>query len=236
MIEPYYKDDYVQIFHGDCLKIMPELNMGFDLVLTSPPYNVGLKYIGYNDRMNDDEYFNKLKKWVQSIFKNSSNESYYYFVVGEKIIFLFKELCDSVGYEYIQKLTWCKPNLCGGGSKISQPWSYLTEDILFLKKGKRRPMIKDLLVDTKNYFIIPSTQTNYNGENKRFHPAQFPIKLPKQIIARTPSKNIIDPFMGSGSVLLASKQLNRKCIGIEIEEKYCEIAAKRCAQQVLELA
>jgi len=66
------------------------------------------------------------------------------------------------------------------------------------------------------------------------HPSQKPIKLIKKLIGK--SNIIFDPFMGSGTTLKASKDLNRHCIGIEIEEKYCEIAAKRCSQQVFDLS
>ena len=68
------------------------------------------------------------------------------------------------------------------------------------------------------------------------HPTQKPLKLMRWCIKQSPeSQTILDPFMGSGSTLMAGKHLNRYCIGIEIEEKYCEIAAKRCCQSVMEL-
>jgi len=73
-----------------------------------------------------------------------------------------------------------------------------------------------------------------NGDVFYNHPTQKPIKLIRRILAPTKG-DILDPFMGSGTTLRAAKDLNRKCIGIEIEEKYCEIAAKRCSQSVFQL-
>jgi site-specific DNA-methyltransferase (adenine-specific) len=74
--------------------------------------------------------------------------------------------------------------------------------------------------------------------NREFsHPAQKPLEIMKWCIVLAPNepKLILDPFMGSGTTLRAAKDLNRRCIGIEIEEKYCEIAAKRCSQSVMNL-
>jgi len=79
----------------------------------------------------------------------------------------------------------------------------------------------------------------YNGllgkEESRFAPTQKPVDIMKWFIKKAPKADtILDPFMGSGTTLVAAKQLNRKAIGIEIEEKYCEIAVRRLAQEVME--
>ena len=69
------------------------------------------------------------------------------------------------------------------------------------------------------------------------HPCPFPVTLAVRCISATtrPSETVLDPFMGSGTTLLAAKSLGRRAIGIEIEERYCEIAAQRCSQEVLGL-
>jgi len=73
------------------------------------------------------------------------------------------------------------------------------------------------------------------AESRKSHPSEKPIGLMRWCVGLTPSGTILDPFMGSGSTLVAAKSLNRKAIGIEIEERYCEIAARRCSQEVLGL-
>ena len=86
------------------------------------------------------------------------------------------------------------------------------------------------------YRIQHGGAINSDGKNQpRFHPTQKPVALFKRIIRDFNSNTILDPFMGSGTSLRAAKDLGRKAIGIEIEEKYCEIAAKRMSQSVMQL-
>ena len=82
-----------------------------------------------------------------------------------------------------------------------------------------------------HYLVNSSVAASYSGDVFNEHKAQKPIKLVEELIGRTDSQTILDPFMGSGTTLVAAKQLGRKCIGIEMEEKYCEIAVKRLRQE-----
>jgi hypothetical protein len=88
----------------------------------------------------------------------------------------------------------------------------------------------------REYLINSTVAANYTGDTFFGHLSQKPIKLIRQLLMLAKdSQNILDPFAGSGTTLRAAKDLGRKAIGIEIEEKYCEIAARRMAQEVLQL-
>lgn len=89
----------------------------------------------------------------------------------------------------------------------------------------------------RHYLINSVVAANYTGDVFTGHHSQKPIRLIKEIIALAPhAETILDPFMGSGTTLRAAKDLGRKAIGIEIEERYCEIAANRLRQEVLQFA
>lgn len=92
-------------------------------------------------------------------------------------------------------------------------------------------------INFPNNGYVPNIQTWHKSESFKEHHATFPIQLPKYFIQHfsLPLETILDPFMGSGTTLRAAKDLGRKAIGIEIEERYCEIAAKRMSQSVMEL-
>ena len=110
--------------------------------------------------------------------------------------------------------------MCGVGSMYER---------LFERKGGNAYMLF-------NYYLINSTvAAQYTGDTFYNHPSQKPVKL-MSCLVKTFHKTglILDPFMGSGTTLRAAKDLNRKAIGIEIEEKYCEIAARRMQQEVLD--
>jgi DNA modification methylase len=149
-----------------------------------------------------------------------------YSVLSDRLMFELKPVMENIGFTFGQVLTWYKPNLSGGASRITGDWNYLTEQILLFRKGDRTPMINGKC-NTHSYFVIATPQSNFS--EGRFHPAQFPIALPDRIISRTPGKVILDPFMGSGSVGLAAIKNDRNFIGIENDPKYYDVSEKRIA-------
>jgi len=212
---PYYDCDGITIYHGDCLEILPYLPK-VDLVLTDPPYGINLrpeKRRGWNGKehgrytaiIGDDKPFNPLP-FLDYETVVLFGSNYYSDKLPVGGWIIWDKTCGKFD------LPMAKPELA---------WSN--------KKG------------TKIYRILHNGVINADsvkGNNEpRVHPTQKPVTLMKHIIEDYTHEGdtILDPFMGSGTTLVAAKQLGRKAIGIEIEEKYCEIAVKRLGQGVLPL-
>ena len=97
-----------------------------------------------------------------------------------------------------------------------------------------RQLFADCVLDDRPFVMLQE----HGGIHKepRWHPTQKPVRLMRELVGlfSSPGQVVLDPFMGSGTTLVAAKKLGRKAIGIEIEEKYCEIAAKRLSQEVFD--
>jgi site-specific DNA-methyltransferase (adenine-specific) len=231
-MKPYYEHAGITIYHGDCRLVLPQIS-GIDVCLTSPPYNVGLDYESYDDNLSDEDFRRFNDQWVREVYRAMAQSSRFYSVVSDRMLWWFRETAESAGFVWAQLLAWCKPNLASG--RIGSDWNAMAEWVLLFRKGKRTPMLNGIdsaSANTHNWMVSPSPQSNWSEEPKQ-HVAQFPLDLPARLLGRTPGILVLDPFMGSGTTLRAAKDLGRRAIGIEIDERYCEIAAERLRQDVL---
>lgn len=220
-MKPYYQDSAVTIYHGDCREIMPELTR-FDLVLTDPPYNVGLgskphaeRQVGY---VNDSDSRSDYAELIADVFEILNR-------ISPVIIVTPGNSNQTLWPAPTWTLAWTKPNgvtrtpLTRGQSMNHSCW----EPILVFGKLDLPPQ--------SDVINIPiGLQVEAEG-----HPCPKPYKLFLKLITFTKAFSILDPFMGSGTTLRAAKDMNRKAVGIEIEEKYCELAVHRMEQEVLAL-
>lgn len=212
-----------RIITGDCIYVMRQMDdESVGIILTSPPYNVGLNYEGFEDNLTDKEHKQFSKSWLAEAYRVTKETGRLYVVVGDKMLYWFKPLAETVGWKYVQKLVWVKPNLVGK-SKISQDWNYMSEDILLFRKGKRNPMLISSTKDT-TFNWIKATVPQSNFRAGRHHPAQFPHELCRKIISRTPGNPVLDPFAGSGQVLRTAKSLGRDYVGIELVDEVAKRA------------
>tara|TARA_R110000868_G_scaffold172951_2_gene408952 strand:- start:1324 stop:1968 length:645 start_codon:yes stop_codon:yes gene_type:complete len=213
-MKPYYQDNHCTIYHADCREILPDLPV-VDLVLTDPPYGIGLNT--NTKRFSGGSVESRKKRGLGRISKKIAGDNN-----PMDINFILDMKCKKIifGYNCIQNmprgaaLVWVKRNSESYGSFLSDA------EIAYYSTGYGVYCFKDLSL---------TKETNY-----RLHPTQKPLPLMQWCIKKSNTIGIIlDPFMGSGTTLVAAKNLGRKAIGIELEEKYCEIAAKRLAQEVL---
>jgi len=221
---PYYDHAGITIYHGDCRDILPTLPK-VDLVLTDPPYGIDggsgtvgrsrshkHNYLSFNDTPSN------IKMVVVPVFmqalKLSSGRAI--LTPGPKCMQMYP---PPSAFGSIYQPATCALSLWGRAN--SQP-------IYFYG---RPPRIGIDIGDTT--FKVTST----SPERGIDHPCPKPIVVWRELVVLGSNTGdvILDPFMGSGTTLVAAKNLGRKAIGIEIEEKYCEIAAKRLSQEVLSL-
>lgn len=225
----YYRDDWATIYCGDCLKIMA-LMPPVDVILTDPPYNVGKNYgVATNDRRDPKVYWDWFRLISQEISHRIEN-GYLYISQPDKNIYVAKPIIEKSGFVFIQHLIWWARN--GYSSQLHEKrWSWRHELIQFFKKGDP----KGLAVGKGIWFqtVIEALRPQTNYKEGRYHITQKPVKLYQTILIRTPGL-IFDPFMGSGTTLLAAKKLNRHAIGIDIEEKHCATTVKRLKQEVFD--
>lgn len=206
-MKPYYEHAGIVIYHGDCREILPSVRG--DVVITDPPYNVGLKYgDGTNDERADyrewcSDWFGKLTGTVIAVSCGVANLGLWWTIKPPTWV-----------------MAWHKPAAMGRCVVGFNNW----EPILLYGKPK------GTIVDVVRAGIVP------NGEVDG-HPCPKPLEwAAKQIgVLSEEGATILDPFCGSGTTAKAAKNLNRPYIGIEIEERYCEIAAQRLSQEVLAL-
>ncbi len=226
-MQPYYQDGTVTIYHGDCREVLPEFRKA--VVISDPPYNVGYHYDGYKDRLPDEEYDNLLR----SMFRPSSVILHYPRDIFRLARMLRREPDRCVSWVYHANTRYQWRMLAWFGvqpdfSRMKQPYKNTSDKrVMRLIAGGSEGC------DLYDWWHVE--QVKNVSDEKTEHPCQIPVKVMERAIGVTPADLIADPFMGSGTTLVAAKRLGRKAIGIELEEKYCEIAAKRLAQGALDL-
>ena len=225
MIKPYYEDDLVTLYKGDCRDILPQLEK-VDLILTDPPYVLPMSGGGSinrdcknmkrlrNANITDFEF----ESYIPQILKNQHNHHAYFFCSKNQLhdyIGLFKDLGLSWDLLILNKKN---PVPACNNSYISD-----NEYILFCR-GKQCHFTNKLPVES--YKKIKQMIVKDRGFD---HPTIKPLSVIEELLIVSSKENqiILDPFAGSGTTGLACKRLNRKCILIEKEEKYCNIIVER---------
>jgi len=216
-LKPYYEQGDITIYHADCRDVLPTLEAGsVDLVLTDPPYGINFSAEGY-DRHNAKHGTAAVRVTAPMANDDGSLDLGFLTAYPRRIVW---------GYPYLQDpeakgwFVWIKHesnSLQPMGNPLEMAYTTCWNGF----KWKARLWCGYLT----------------SGEQRLAHPTQKPLSIISWMVANFSDDNalILDPFMGSGTTLVAAKALGRRAIGIEIEERYCEIAAKRLQQMVLPL-
>jgi site-specific DNA-methyltransferase (adenine-specific) len=218
-MKPYYEHGGVTIYHGDCRDVLPELTA--DVVITDPPYGLG--------ELTGTEAIRRGKNLYGSTFEDT--EEYVQIVVVPSLL---EALARCGGRGAVTPGVRCsgfypRPRDVGGFYQPAAvgmgPWGFASfNPVLFYGTD---PFAGKHVTAT----MVPLTERASDDR----HPCAKPISACRWLIAKAskPNETVLDPFMGIGTFLVAAKDMYRKAIGIEIHEAYCEIAAKRLAQEAL---
>lgn len=222
MLKPYYQDDAVTIYHGDCREIVPQLGR-FDLLLTDPPYDVhagkGGGCFGNRDHLVNTGGFTD--GGVDFGFLDGF-QNWFCFCSRLQLPALLTVAQTAPRWNL---LTWCKPNPVPTCNNKYLP------DVEFVVHGfSSGRLFGDMSV--KSCFMLCPC-----GNKETPHPNEKPLALIRKLVTlgTQPGETILDPFAGSGTTGRAAKDMGRKAVLIEREERYCEIAARRMRQEVLPL-
>ena len=221
MSEPYYQDEFVTLYHGDCLEVTEWL--AADVLVTDPPYGTqqmsGNERGGYGRRQNaglgPDGFTiaNDMTTETRDMVIQKWNGG------GEKPMMVFSSprMPEPPG-KWADRLVWDKKRLGMNGG----PWRYQHESIFVTTGFERR--------DNASSSIL----TAFPKQTDHIHAK--PVALMESLMECAPTGIICDPFAGSGSTLVAARNLGRQVIGVELEERYCELIAKRLAQQTFDFS
>lgn len=243
-MKKYYEQDGIVIYLGDCREVLPEVRGA--LVVTSPPYNLmrrgsgaGANSIHSGARSLNDKLQNQ---WYPDEWPEAEYQSWQRNVIGlclesapclcynHKVRYQVKRSGRSIhpmewlgGFPLWVEVVWDR----GGGMAFNCRRPIPSDERIFV--FGRPPSWTNIGLTT--VWRIPPVPQGMD------HPCPFPLEIPNRCIAMFsgPGDVVIDPFMGSGATLEAAKKLHRRAIGIEIEERYAEIAARRLDQTVLAL-
>jgi site-specific DNA-methyltransferase (adenine-specific) len=229
---PYYQDDAVTIYHGDALDILPTLRAGsVDAVITDPPYGIGAvsagnmasKAGGWQDMMNSALWFASWYREVDRILRSSG--VFWTFCNWRSLPVVMRAALDAQ-LPITSCAVWDKQRLGQGGPQ------------------GLRPSYEMIALMCQQAYSVPDRgipdvlQSKVGSDKVSGHPAEKPVKLLARLISISAlplGALIVDPFAGSGTTLRAAKDAGFRAVGIEAEERYCEMAANRLAQEVLDL-
>lgn len=227
---PYYEDSAVTLYHGDALEVMPVLAAGsIDLIVTDPPYVIGAvsagnmasKSGGWQDMMNSAAWFTSWYRMAWTLLRHSG--AMWSFCNWRTLPVVMRAAVDAQ-MPIVSTLVWDKQWIGPGGSQGLRPAYELA--CLFAKP--------EFAIPDRG---VPDVWQHKVGSHKpNGHPAEKPVDLMRRIIRTSGTPRLIlDPFLGSGTTAVAAKAEGVRAIGIESEERYCELAARRLTQDALDL-
>lgn len=242
----YLKTDYIAIYHDDILKTSDIKDRSIDLTITSPPYNVDIKYNSYDDKMDYGTYLKFTEEWISKCYLLAKDDGRFCLNIPldknkggqQSVCSDITAIAKHVGWKYHSTIIWNEGNISrrtAWGSWLSASAPYVIAPVevivVFYKKYWRKILSGKSDIKKEEFLEWTNGVWTFNGESRKKigHPAPFPVELPKRCIKlfSYTSDTILDPFLGSGSTLIACIATKRKGIGVDIDKQYCALAKRR---------
>jgi site-specific DNA-methyltransferase (adenine-specific) len=250
-MKEYFRHKNTLLLNNDILDETLFSKAFIDLIVTSPPYNVGIEYNSNDDELNYEQYLNFSEKWMKNCYEWSNTQARFCLNIpldknknGHKAVGAdLTQIAQKVGWKYKSTIIWNEGNISrrtawGSWKSASAPVVIApVELIVILYKDEWKKTNGSKISDVTGEEFKDWTQGVwvFNGESKQriVHPAPFPKDLPYRCIKMFSYVNdlVFDPFTGSGTTLLVASNLGRKAIGTELDKNYCELAKNRILQE-----
>lgn len=197
----------------------------YDMVLSDPPYGMSYQSSRRTDKHEKiafDDSIEWFEDFAKDLFRVLKDNTHAYVFCNEYALSYFRDWLEKAGFTNKRTLVWVKNNHTSGD--LEGDYGNKTEFILYAQKGRRE------LNGHRDTNVL-----NYSRVNSDNHPTEKPTDICRYLIQKSSNEGetVFDPFMGSGTTLVAAKSERRSATGIELSEKYCEIARKRLEQDTL---
>lgn len=220
--EPFYADEVSTIYHGDCREVIPQIG-GLAGVVADPPYALGMNSVegkvGWADMMNAASFYSG---WIGECMRaTASKQGAVWCFTSWRSFPVLSRAAYELEVKMRSLLVWDKCWIGPGGSTGLRPSYELVA--LFAHDG--------FTIEDRSLPDIWREQ--YSSSRPTGHPAEKPVGLMRRLVDTLPDGPVLDPFMGSGSTLVAARELGRPAIGVEAEFRWCEVAVSRLREGVL---
>jgi site-specific DNA-methyltransferase (adenine-specific) len=244
---PYFDRDNITIFNADVLTTSVVANDSVDLIVTSPPYNVDIAYNSHHDKLDYNDYLEFTQKWIAKCFKLAKPEGRFCLNIpldknkdGQQSVCAdITTIAKSVGWKYHSTIIWNEQNISrrtawGSWLSASAPFVIAPVEVIVVlyKESWKKTSGSGVSDTTRDEFMAWTNGVwTFGGESKKRigHPAPYPVELPRRCIKLFSfvGDTVLDPFLGSGTTLIAAFQTKRRGIGLEIDRAYCKLAVER---------
>ena len=249
----FFANDRLRLIHDDILTTTALAPESVDLIVTSPPYNIDIAYNSHKDDGDYASYLTFSRAWLSKCLSLARRGGRLCLNVpldknkgGQQSVTAdLTTIAKEIGWKYHSTIIWNEQNISrrtAWGSWLSASAPYViapVESIIVLYKNEWKRNAKEKKSDILRDEFLQWTNGvwSFNGESKKRigHPAPFPVELPKRCIKLFSFVDdvVLDPFLGSGTTAIAALQNNRRAIGIEVDEKYCQLAVERLKKEKL---